>query len=204
MMAALPAKLRRLTGRIGGDRKGAALIEFALVAPPMCLFIMAVGDLGYQSYLNAVTKGVLDRAARSASVGTLTSSQVDTYIESEMQSINTKNGTSSTVKKSYYQFSRIGKPEKITTDKAPLGSYNAGDCFEDANGNGVYDTNVGNSGLGGADDIVYYQVTVSMPRLFPMAKMLGWSETQSSTAPAVIRNQPWANQAKPGTICTNA
>ncbi|MBO9526636.1 MAG: pilus assembly protein [Sphingobium yanoikuyae] len=183
------------------DERGATLMEFGLIVTPLCLFIMGVGDLGYQSYLRSVAQGVLDRAARSASVGTLNTTQIDAYIDSQMQAINSKNGTTSVTKKSYYNFSRVGKPEKITTDTAPLGTYNAGDCFEDSNGNGSYDTESGSTGLGGADDIVFYQVTVSMPRLFPMAKLLGWSATQTATANATIRNQPWSNQVTLPIIC---
>ena len=144
----------------------------------------------------------LDRAARAASVGTLNSTQIDAYIDAQMQAINSKNGSTSVTKKSYYNFSRVGKPEKITTDTAPLGSFNTGDCFEDSNGNGSYDSSAGSTGLGGADDIVFYQGTVSMPRLFPMAKLLGWSATQTATANATIRNQPWSNQATLPIICT--
>lgn len=196
------AGILSLAARLRVNARGATLVEFGLVAFPLLLFILGVGDLGYQSYLRAVTQGVLDRAARAASVGILTSTQIDAYIDTEMKTINTKNGTTSITKKSYYNFSRIGKPEKITTDTAPLGSFNKGDCFEDSNGNGSYDSAGGASGLGGADDIVFYEVTVSMPRLFPMAKMLGWSATQSATANATLRNQPWSNQATPATICT--
>ncbi|WHO40651.1 pilus assembly protein [Sphingobium sp. AP49] len=187
--------------RLRDNARGATLMEFGLIATPLCLFIMGIGDLGYQSYLRAVTQGVLDRAGRAASVGTLNSTQIDAYIDAQMQAINTKNGTTSVIKKSYYNFSRVGKAEKITSDTAPLGTYNSGDCFEDSNGNGTYDAEGGVTGLGGADDIVFYQVTVSMPRLFPMAKLLGWSTTQSATANATIRNQPWSNQATPATIC---
>lgn len=198
MIAATP----RLIGRLRHCAKGATLMEFGLVAPPLLLTIMGIADLGYQSYLRAVTKGVLDRAARSASVGALSSADIDTYISTQMQGINAKNGTTSVVKKSYYNFSNVGKPEKITSDTAPLGSYNTGDCYEDANGNGSYDTSAGSTGLGSADDIVFYEVTISMPRLFPLANMLGWSSTQSTKASTIIRNQPWANQAKPAIKCT--
>ena len=187
---------------LAGDNRGATLVEFGIIALPLSLVIMGIADLGYQSYLNAVTKGVLDRAARAASVGSMSSTQIDTFINQQMAAIMSKKATISTVKKSYYNFSRIGKPEKILTDTAPIGTYNSGDCFEDANSNGTYDTDTGAGGLGSADDIVYYQVTVSMPRLFPMAKLLGWSDTQSSTSSAIIRNQPWANQATPPTVCS--
>jgi Flp pilus assembly pilin Flp len=192
----------RILHRLRRDVRGATLMEFGLISPVLFLLIMGVGDLGYQSYLRAVAQGVLDRAARAASVGTLNSAQIDTYIDSQMQVINSKNGTTSVTKKSYFNFSRVGKPEKITTDTIPTGSYNTGDCYEDANGNGSYDTAAGSTGLGGADDIVFYQVIVSMPRLFPMAKMLGWNATQSATANATIRNQPWSNQVTPRIICT--
>jgi Flp pilus assembly protein TadG len=189
--------------RLRHHARGATLLEFGLVAGPLILTIMAIGDLGYQSYLRAVTRGVLEKAARSASVGTLNSTQIDAYIESQMSAIASKNALPpAVVKKSYYNFSRVGKPEKITTDTAPIGSYNSGDCYEDANNNGSYDTNSGATGLGGADDIVYYEVTISMPRLFPMAKMLGWSATQSATASTMVRNQPWANQGSPTIRCS--
>lgn len=198
MIGRIASRLRRLRD----DQRGTTLLEFALISPPLILTIMGMGDLGYQSYLRAVTRGVLEKAARSASVGTLNSADLDTYIQTQMSAINAKNGTTSTTKKSYYNFSRVGKPEKITTDTAPLGSYNTGDCYEDANGNGTYDTAGGSSGLGSADDIVYYEVTVSMPRMFPMAKLLGWSATQSATASTMVRNQPWANQGTPAIKCT--
>jgi Flp pilus assembly protein TadG len=194
-------RLTRFLSSLRRNVRGATLLEFGLVAGPLILTIMAIGDLGYQSYLRAVTRGALEKAARAASVGTLNNSQIDAYIEAQMATINTKNGTTSTTKKSYYNFSRVGKPEKITTDTVPLGSYNVGDCYEDANGNGSYDTNSGASGLGGADDIVYYEVTVSLPRLFPMAKLLGWSATQTATASTMVRNQPWANQTTPAIKC---
>ncbi|WCP11905.1 hypothetical protein sphantq_00300 [Sphingobium sp. AntQ-1] len=195
-------RVAHVLARLRDHVRGATLLEFGLVAGPLILSIMAIGDLGYQSYLRAVTRGVLEKAARAASVGTLNSTQIETYIDAQMAAINSKNGTTSTIKKSYYNFSRVGKPEKITTDTAPLGSYNVGDCYEDANGNGAYDAAGGSTGLGSADDIVYYEVTVSMPRLFPMAKMLGWSATQSATATTIVRNQPWANQSKPTIKCT--
>lgn len=184
------------------DARGATLVEFGFVALPLCLVIMGIADMGYQSYLNAVTKGVLDRAARAASVGALTSSQIDSFVDQEMAAVVSKQATISKVKKSYYNFSRIGKPEKILTDTSPIGTYNLGDCFEDVNNNGTYDTDTGATGLGSADDVVFYQVTVSMPRLFPIAKLLGWPANQTATSSVIIRNQPWANQATPPKVCS--
>lgn len=192
-----------LMRRLQRNRRGATLMEFGLIAGPLILTIMAICDLGYQSYLRSVARGVLERAARSASVGTLNGDQIDAYVKEQMSTIAAKNSEDpQIVKKSYYDFSRVNKPEKITEDTAPLGTYNVGDCYEDANNNNNYDTNSGSTGLGGADDIIYYEVTIRMPRLFPMAKILGWSETQSVTATTMLRNQPWANQETPVERCS--
>jgi Flp pilus assembly protein TadG len=181
--------------RLKRDQRGITLVEFAIISGPLILILMALGDLGYSSYLRAVTQGVLDRAARAASVGTMNADQVKTYIETQMQAIAPKNAPPPVVStQSYYKFSRVGKPERIVSDTPPLGSYNSGDCYEDANNNGKYDLDRGAVGLGSADDTVLYSVTLNAPRLFPMAKILGWSSTQSFTATTIIRNQPWANQ----------
>jgi Flp pilus assembly protein TadG len=197
------AHIRPLLARLRTCARGVTLLEFGLIAPPLILTIMGIGDLAYQSYLRSVARGVLERASRAASVGTMNATQMDAYIQAQMENITAKNGSPpAVVRKSYYNFSRVGKPEKITTDTAPLGTYNAGDCYEDANGNGSYDAAGGSTGLGSADDIVYYEVTITQPRMFPMAKLLGWSADQSVTVTTMVRNQPWANQATPTVRCS--
>ncbi|WP_372530314.1 TadE/TadG family type IV pilus assembly protein [Sphingobium abikonense] len=196
-------RIMAMLTRLGRDARGVTLLEFGLIAPPLMLTIMAIGDMGYQSYWRAVARGVLEKAARAASVGTLNGTQFDAYITQQMRAISARNASPPhIVKKSYYNFSRVGKPEKITSDTAPLGVYNSGDCYEDANGNGSFDASGGSTGLGSADDIVYYEVTLSQPRLFPMARLLGWSATQSVTVSTMVRNQPWANQATPTVRCS--
>jgi hypothetical protein len=97
---------------------------------------------------------------------------------------------------SYYDFAGVAMPEKITSDTAPTGQYNNGDCFEDANGNGTYDTDRGRSGsMGGSDDIVRYRVTLTYPRFIPIHRFLGWSGSESITADTVLRNQPYAGRS---------
>ncbi len=196
------ARIAGLLTRLRDQARGATLIEFGLVAPPLMLIIMGIGDLGYQSYLRAVTRGVLERAAREASLGTISSSEVEAFVRREMAPIMTKSGTANVVMKSYYNFSRIGKPEKITKDTVPLGTFNTGDCYEDANNNGSFDTSAGATGLGGPDDVIYYEAQISTPRLFPLAKLLGLSPMQTVNATTMARNQPWANQASPPERCT--
>ena len=49
--------------------------------------------------------------------------------------------------KNYYEFSGVGKPEKLTTDHNSNGQYDEddGDCWEDVNDNENYDLSAGRS-----------------------------------------------------------
>ena len=88
-------------------------------------------------------------------------------------------------------------PERITSDSAPVGQYNTGDCYEDYNNNQRYDVDRGRSGLGQADDIVRYEVIISDPRMFPVAGCFGWRNTDTITDNTVLRSQPFAGRSTP-------
>lgn len=182
------------------DRDGATIVEFALILIPFLTLIMGALDIGYQLYLRALTTGAVERAARSAAVGGLSSTQITDMITAEVRTIlptSERNNPQAirVVKTNYYNFSNVGGGERITGDTAPVGQYNATDCYEDRNGNGRFDaTNGGAAGLGGADDIVYYNVTVTITRLFPIAALFGASETMSVGTRTLIRNQPFGQQ----------
>ena len=182
--------------------RGATIVEFALILPALCVTLLGFFDLGYHAYVLSIVEGALHEAARSATVGGKTGAQIDALVRSRLQSFS-KGATITINKYSYANFSDVGQPEKITTDTAPFGVYNKGDCFEDDNGNGVWDADKGKSGLGGADDIVDYQIVMTYPRLVPIGKFLGWSSTQTITESTVLRNQPYAAQQDPAPIvCT--
>ncbi len=198
--------IRRLAARLHRDTRGAALVEFALVLPILAVLLTATFDIGYQMYMRSVINGVVEKASRRAAVGNLNSGQVDAYLRANIRRILPKshrNVASAIVitKQTYQNFSRINKPERITADTAPLGTYNATDCYEDANNNNMFDAVAGGSGVGGAEDVVYYNVTVSFPRQFPAAEVLGWNAYQSTTSKTIIRNQPYGAQQTPPVRC---
>ncbi len=95
----------------------------------------------------------------------------------------------------------IQKPEKITKDSAPLGSYNVGDCYEDANGNGKWDASGGKTGFGTADDIVQYTVRVGYKPVTPFLYMIGRGDDEVIEETTVLRNQPFTSRATPGEKC---
>lgn len=192
--------------RIVRDERGAALVEFAFVAPVFLVMLMAGLDLGYRQYLQSVVAGTVEAVARRSAVGSMSTTQVDNAIIADVKNILPESAKSDPnaikiTKRSYDNFSSIGNPEKITSDTAPVGTYNVGDCYEDANRNNVFDAAGGSTGIGGAEDVIYYQVDVEFPRLFPMAGLLGWGVNQKSSVKTIVRNQPYGAQATPPVRC---
>lgn len=179
----------RPTLRRGED--GATLVEFGFVGPILCLTIMGLFDLGYQMYVSSVVEGAVHQAARTATVGGVTGDRIEREVRDQLF-VFSKDARIDVTQKSYQEFTDVRKPEKIVTDTVPLGQYNQGDCFEDANGNGSYDLDRGRDGFGNAEDIVDYEVSINYPRLFPMAGLLGWSQNAEVRRSTVLRNQPFA------------
>jgi hypothetical protein len=194
-------RLRSLFRRLGSDERGLNIVEFAIVSVPFFMILLAFIDFGYRIYLENVVEGTLNKAARRATIGGVSVSSIDDYVKGQLVAFS-KNAVITINKRSYYDFAHVGKPEKITQDTVPLGTYNIGDCFEDANHNGVWDADSGSGGLGGSDDIVYYQVSVTFPRVVPLGKFLGFSPMETVTANTVLRNQPYGAQMAPAQVCT--
>jgi len=184
----------RLPGRLRRDSRGATIVEFALVIPVLAMLLLGLLDLGYRSYASSVLQGALHDAARMATVGGYSMAQIDARVRTRLAGFASRS-TVTTSTNSYYDFSGVAQPEKIVGDTAPLGTYNAGDCFEDANGSNGYDADRGRGGTGNSDDIVRYRVTISFPRIVPLGAFLGWGNTQTITSDTVLRNQPYAGRA---------
>jgi hypothetical protein len=194
---------RSRPGRFARCERGVTIVEFGLVAPVLCLMILGFLDFAHWSYVRSIAIGAIDEVARSASVGgpAVDPTIFEQQVEAQVKRV-ARNATFVWSKQSYYQFSGIGKPEKLTTDNNANGLYDPGDCWEDLNPNGVYDTTPGKNGVGGADDIVYYKVVVTFPPLIPLVgfnSRLGGNHT--TTAITIVRRQPYAAQAVPAIRC---
>jgi Flp pilus assembly pilin Flp len=184
------------------DARAATIVEFALILPVLCMMILGTLDLGYRSYVDSVVQGALHDAARMATVGNVTTAQIQTYVQNKLQAFS-RNATITITTRSYTDYSGVKMPERITSDTAPIGVYNQGDCFEDANGNGTYDTDRGRSGTGGSEDVVYFEVSMTYPQLIPVGQLFGWGNTVTTVQNTELRNQPYAgrNTSAP-IICT--
>lgn len=191
------------------DNRGMAAVEFGIIAVPLMIVLLGGLDLGYQSYVRAQLQGVLNDVARTATVenpdfsgftGASIEERIENAIEERVNNI-ARNATYTIEQSSFYEFSGVGDAEKLLTDYNGNGEYDTGDCFEDINNNSVFDVDAGDSGQGGADDVVYYDVTITMPRIVPVANLIGLPNNYTINARAAVRNQPFASQTIPPTVC---
>ena len=196
------------------DEQGATIVEFAIIALPLCTLLMGGLDLGYQSYVRSTMQGALNDAARKAAVRdpsfTTEGDTVEEKVENYILNVTNKvavNAEIDVTMQSYFDFSDIGNPEKLMTDVNADGKYDEfdGDCFEDANENGEFDSDAGTDGRGGANDVVFYRASIAMPRLLPWHNFVpGLSDTIDMELETAVRSQPYGNQKTAPVVCGTA
>ena len=174
------------------DESGAAIVEFAMIAPVMLITLFGMFDLGHGLYTKAMIQGAIEKAARGSTIEGVTTGTLDAKVTAAVRLV-AANSTIVFNRKSYTNFTDVGQPEEFT-DTDSNGLCDGGETFEDANGNGVWDANQGRTGNGGARDAVLYTVLVSYPRIFPIARLIGQSNTTQMAATTVLRNQPYGLQ----------
>jgi Flp pilus assembly protein TadG len=184
--------LARVRRRLAGDRRGSAAVEFSILAPVLIMLIMGLMDLGYQAYVQAALEGAIQKAGRDSGIEAADTSAVDAKLKVNVQRVVPK-ATFTISRKSYSTFGAVS-PERFD-DANNNGVYNSGECFYDVNGNKAWDSDPGANGQGGASDVTLLTVTASYTRLFPLAKLLGWSNTETATATTLLKNQPYQTQA---------
>ncbi|GEO01050.1 hypothetical protein NSE01_28820 [Novosphingobium sediminis] len=185
--------LRR--GSLLHDRRGVSAVEFGMTAP--ILFLVVFGSLqvaqGY--YVRTVLTGSINAAARKSSMqsGQTTSATLDSLVQQSILYVMPTASVTFT-RKNYSNFTSVGMPEDFT-DTNGNGVYDNKECFVDMNGNSVWDADMGKSGLGGANDIVVYTVTVTYKQWFGFAKFFGLPEYQTVPQTTILMNQPFATQS---------
>lgn len=187
------------------SESGATIVEFAMILPVLCLLLLGTFDLGYRSYVSSIIQGSLHEAARMATVGGVPTTAIEAHVASRLRSFS-RNATVTTRTRSYSDFNGVKIPETITQDTAPMGTYNVGDCYQDANNNSRYDLDRGATGLGGAEDVVYFEVTMTYPHIVPIGRFIPgsrWDNNVTITQNTVLRNQPFAGRTLTNTVRCN-
>lgn len=185
-------------GSLPRDSEGVTIVEFAIVAPIMLTFIFGVLDLGHGLYMQSVLQGAVQDSGRNAGIEgrRATMDAIDGKVLSSVQSVMPFLDEDDVVitRLNYENFSDVGMPEDFD-DTNGNGIWDPNECFTDLNGNGRWDADVGASGLGGADDVVYFKVDVTYDRLFPLWKLIGLPSRGTASASTVLRSQPFGVQA---------
>lgn len=187
---------RAAVGALIADRSGVTVIEFALVAPVFLMLIIGCLDLGQMVYAVGVLDGAVEKAARDSTLETGDTTAADAKVEAVIRQVLPGADISST-RRSYYEFSDIERPERWN-DANNDGTCSTGENYVDENGSGDWDSDVGSSGNGGANDVVMYTVTVRYDPIFQVPLVpIDWSRREIAST-AVRRNQPFATQDSPG------
>ncbi|MEO0689489.1 MAG: TadE/TadG family type IV pilus assembly protein [Pseudomonadota bacterium] len=177
------------------NERGATLTEFGFVAPVLILMVMGIFDMAHTQYTHAMMNGAMQSAGRDLTLESAGSREqsIDDRVKAQIQAVVPKNATITLEKLSHFEFSDIGEAEEFT-DLNDDGLCNNNEVYADANGNGQWDSNRGEQGIGGARDAVLYTAVVEYERLFPMYGLAGLPQNATLKASTVLRNQPYDEQ----------
>lgn len=192
--------------RLRTDHGGASVMEFGLIAPVVLFMLLGTMDIGHSYFVKATLDGAVQTAARSSSLeGTLSAEEqqiVDDRVNAAVLTLAPV-ATITTTRRYYKTFSEAASPKEQLTEipGSENGRCDRGETFMDTNQNGVWDADVGSNGKGGAKDVVITKYKVSYPRLFPIAKLVGWPANVELESSSVLANQPYGEQSeKPAAV----
>ncbi len=180
------------------DRQGASAVEFALVAPTLVLLLLGILEFSLLMAAEVTLSNAVAEVARfgiTGQTGTdktreeLIREQVDQAAEGLFDSSLLEFETLV-----YPDFSSVGRPEPFN-DENGNGVRDPGESYEDLNGNGQWDADMGVPGAGGPDDIVLYRVRYPWRLMIPVFRPFfppdGEVEIEASLA---VRNEPFPEE----------
>ncbi len=186
---------RTVLRRFRRDENGVTAIEFAFVAPVLCLLLFAILEFSTIMLVSSIMEGATNISSRLGATGYSAGgeSRTQTILDSIKSSAGVLIDPNQLVvsAESYGDFSNIGQPEPYT-DSNHNGHHDSGEPYTDVNGNGQWDADMGAAGYGGAGDIVVYTVSYPWHIMTPMMRqLLGHQGVYTITARAVVKNEPY-------------
>ncbi|VXC95285.1 TadE/TadG family type IV pilus assembly protein [Sphingomonas sp. AX6] len=186
----------RLLPRIGRDRSGVTIVEFALVVPVLLAVVMGGFELAYQGYVKAVVQGELMTAGRNSALERAGSDDERFIIDESIRQAILRVAPSARVappqRVAFSSYARVRSPAE--PDGNNNGICEPGETYEDSNRNGQWDDNSGVANGTGAKDVIVYTVNVEYDRLFPVGALIGMSNTVEISASTNLRIQPYDMQ----------
>lgn len=116
-----------LFSRIKQDKRGATLVEFAIVAPVLLTIIMGIMDVAYNQYARGVLEGEVQRAARKLTMESAADLTNQTAMDTSVRT----------------QFLKVVSPATVTFKRTWYTNYEIAtkrkEDFSDTNGNSTCD-----------------------------------------------------------------
>lgn len=185
--------------KIVRDSDGVVTLEFALLLPIFLLLLFGIIEFSIIMFAKSVMEGATSITSRMGKTGYIEEgkSREEMLIELLAQkSSGVLDPERIEIETLVYEgFSDIAQPEPLTYDANGNGEYDPadGDSYQDINGNGAWDSDMGTAGLGGAGDIVVYRVHYPWPVLTPV--MSNFLADEDGNYPldvsVVVRNEPY-------------
>ncbi len=192
------AALLRRAAALRGDRRGATIVEFAFVAPVMCLFLVAAFDVAHQLYLTATLQGIVQKTARDSTLESGSTTAAATAIDNKVRRQVLAIATNATLQFNRRYYRTFALAQAATAETWIEGNGNAtcdnNESYQDTNGNSTWDADGGDAGQGGAKDKTVYTVTVTHRPLLPIWRYIGGASSRTITAKTVLQNQPYGDQ----------
>jgi Flp pilus assembly pilin Flp len=185
----------RLFRNFRKEQRGVAAVEFAIIAPVFLILIFGIIEVSSILYVTMVLEGATTTSSRLAKTGyqaqgaTRQDMIYDMIKQNAGLLVDTKKISIASL--SYGSFSNIGQPEPFT-DLNSNGIWNFNEPYSDVNGNGKWDSDMGITGLGGANDIVLYKITYPWPVYTPLlSKFMGNNGIYTITTNVIVKNEPY-------------
>lgn len=196
MLHNLILKTRIAIKTLRKDQHGAVAVEYALILPVFLTLTIGGFELGRVYMVNSTLEGAIANSSRIAMTGNLPAGHTtkESYIESiirdNLANVGVKDGIIVSMK-IYDSFANVGEPEPFT-DTNSNQEYDPGECFTDVNGTGVWDDDMGVSGLGGQENIMVMNISVTLPYMTGwFQSVLGGKGTITLSSATAVRNEPF-------------
>ncbi len=179
---------------IVSNTKGATAIEFAIAAPVLFMFTFGILETSTVMFAKGVLESSVSSASRMGKTGFVAEGMSrEEYIQQmvKQKAAGLLKPEKLAIKtKTYESFDNIGKPEPCN-DVNGNGSCEVSE-YQDINGNGKWDADMGSAGLGGAGDIVVYTVTYPWQIMTPIIQsFIGENGKYDISSSIVVRNEPY-------------
>ena len=192
-MRLIKSAIRSLS-RFRRCRSGATAVDFALSFPVAIVFVTGIIELGVMMFTSVIVEGGLREASRYGITG---AGNTAAEREQAVRDIIIRHSAGmidpDTVQidfLEYDSFDQIGQGETCLVDTCDASSPAAD--FEDQNGNGTFDEDLGVPGLGGPASIVLYNIDYEWEMVTGLFQtFIGTNGKLEMSSSIAVRNEPF-------------